>query len=105
MPLVRDTTHNFNFHSSPLKEHSKNTQKTLTSLVERTFAILLLQGESAYNSSLVGWGGHQPGGGVKAGVKEVLDTVRINTPEEVSKNTYGQMYCRKGGLVNWAVVH
>ena len=32
---------------------------------------------------MVGWGGHLPGGGINAGVKEVLDTVRINTPEEV----------------------
>ena len=64
-----------------------------------------MQGESAYNSSVVGWGGHLPGGGVKAGVKDVLDSVRINTPEKVRVMRRGVNVFWKGGVVNWALVH
>ena len=57
------------------------------------------QGESAYNFSLVGWGGHLPGGGVKASVKEVLDTVRINTPEEVRLMIRTSSRCHRGKII------
>ena len=61
--------------------------------------IIFLQGESAYNSSVVGWGGHLPGGGVNAGVKEVLDTVRINTPEEVRLMIRTSSRCHRGKII------
>ena len=57
------------------------------------------QGESAYNFSLVGWGGHLPGGGVKASVKDVLDTVRINTPEEVRLMIRTSSRCHRGKII------
>ena len=64
-----------------------------------------MQGESAYNFSLVGWGGHLPGGGVKASAKEVLDSVRINTPEQVTLIRRTLTFFFKGGVVYRAVVH
>ena len=87
-------------------ENSVNIFGQVHLLNTRRAAVFLLQGESAYNSSVVGWGGHLPGGGVKAGVKEVLDAVRINTPEKVRtmRRTLTK-YFLKGGVVNWALVH
>ena len=64
-------------------ENSVNIFGQAAFLASAYFFLFSAQGESAYNSSVVGWGGHLPGGGVNAGVKEVLDVVRINTPEMV----------------------
>ena len=75
-----------------------NTHLTCGAYHRPQDAIFLLQGESAYNFSLVGWGGHLPGGGVKASVKEVLETVRINTPEQVRKNAEDKCITGKVGL-------
>ena len=77
-------------------ENSVNIFGQVHLLNTRRAAVFLLQGESAYNSSVVGWGGHLPGGGVKASVKEVLDSVRINTPEEVRLMIRTSSRCHRG---------